>query len=161
MKFALDKNGILTVTARDKDTAKEAHIEIKGSSGLSTDEVERMRREAESHAAEDKRKVELIEARNHADQMVFQIEKLLKEHGDKMSAGDKSAVQSAIERARQAMSGEDVQAIRQASSDLQAAAQSLAQYMQGGGGPRPSGDGSAGGKGGKDDVMDAEFEVKK
>jgi molecular chaperone DnaK len=163
VKFALDKNGILTVTAKDKDTGKEAHIEIKGSSGLNTEEVERMRREAEAHAAEDKKKVELIEARNQADQIVFQIEKLLREHGDKMSAGDKSAVQSAVERTRQAMSGEDVQAIRQASSDLQVAAQSLAQYMQGGGGagPRPSGDGSAGGKGGKDDVMDAEFEVKK
>jgi molecular chaperone DnaK len=165
VKFSLDKNGILTVSARDKDTGKENKIEIKGSSGLNQEEVERMRREAEAHAAEDKKKVELIEARNAADQMVFQVEKLLKEHGDKMSAGDKSAVQSAIEKTRQAMSGEDVQAIRQAASDLQVAAQGLAQYMQGGGGagPRPSGDGQGGqgGKGGKDDVMDAEFEVKK
>jgi molecular chaperone DnaK len=162
VKFSLDKNGILTVTAKDKHTSKENKIEIKGSSGLNSEEVERMRREAEAHAAEDKKKVELIEARNQADQIVFQVEKLLKEHGDKMNANDKSAVQSAIERTRQAMSGEDPQAIRQAASDLQVAAQGLAQYMQGGG-PHPGGDGPGGqgGKGGKDDVMDAEFEVKK
>jgi molecular chaperone DnaK len=165
VSFDLDKNGVLTVKARDKDTGKEAHIEIKGSSGLSPEEVERMRKEAEAHAAEDKKKVELIEARNQTDQAVFQVEKLLREHGDKMSANDKSAVQSAVEKAKQAMSGDDVQAIRQATSDLSVAAQSLAQYMQGGGagsGPRPSGDGPQGGAaGGKDDVMDAEFEVKK
>jgi molecular chaperone DnaK len=164
VSFNLDKNGVLTVKARDKDTGKEAHIEIKGSSGLSPEEVERMRREAEAHAADDKKKVELIEARNQTDQAVFQVEKLLREHGDKMSANDKAAVQSAVEKAKQAMSGDDVQAIRQATSDLSVAAQSLAQYMQGGGaggGPRPSGDGSQGAKGGKDDVMDAEFEVKK
>ena len=163
VSFALDKNGVLTVKARDKDTGKENKIEIKGSSGLSPEEVDRMRREAEAHAAEDKKKVELIEARNHADQAVFQVEKLLREHGDKLSEADKSAVQSAIEKTKQAMSGDDPQAIRQTSSDLTVAAQSLAKYMQGGGGegPRPSGDGSAGAKGGKDDVMDAEFEVKK
>jgi molecular chaperone DnaK len=164
VSFALDKNGILTVKAKDKDTGKENKIEIKGSSGLNAEEVERMRRDAESHAAEDKKKVELIEARNQADQMVFQVEKLLKEHGDKLQERDKTAVQAAIEKTKQAMSGEDVQAIRQASSDLSVAAQSLSQYMQGGGagagaGPRPSGDGE--GKSGKDDVMDAEFEVKK
>jgi molecular chaperone DnaK len=166
VKFSLDKNGILTVSARDKDTGKENKIEIKGSSGLSPEEVERMRRDAESHAADDKKKVELIEARNNADQIVFSVEKLLKEHGDKLNESDKSAVQSAIERTRQAMSGDDVQAIRQSASDLTVAAQSLAQYMQGGGaggGPRPGdeGHGGPGGGGGKDDVMDAEFEVKK
>jgi molecular chaperone DnaK len=158
--FSLDTNGILTVKAKDKDTGKEAKIEIKGSSGLDQAEVERMRKEAEAHAAEDRRKVELIEARNQADALIFAIEKQLKELGDKVGGNDRQAIQSAIERTKQAASGEDVQAIRQAVSDLQAAAQAMARQAQ-----RPSGDGTApesGGEGkGKDDVIDAEFEVKK
>ncbi len=160
VKFSLDKNGILEVTAKDKDTGKEAKIEIKGSSGLDPKEVERMRKEAESHADEDRRKREVIEARNQTDQSIYQIEKLLKEHESKLDESSKSAIRSAIEKARQAMSGEDVQAIRQANSDLLAASQSLAQFVQQqpGGGPKPSGDGGAKGP---EDVIDAEFEVKK
>ena len=115
--FDIDANGILNVTAKDKETGKESRIEIKGSSGLDPAEVERMRKEAEAHAADDKKKVELIEARNQADQAVFQIEKLLKEHGDKMGQKDKDAIQSAIEKTKQAMSKEDVQAIKQATSE--------------------------------------------
>jgi molecular chaperone DnaK len=163
VKFSLDKNGILEVTAKDKDTAKEAKIEIKGSSGLDQKEVDRMRKEAESHADEDRRKREMIEARNQTDQSVYQIEKLLKEHEGKIGEADKSAIRSAIEKAKQAMSGEDVQAIRQANSDLLAASQALAQFMQrqAGGGPTPSGGGGGGGAKGPDDVIDAEFEVKK
>jgi molecular chaperone DnaK len=164
--FSIDANGILTVKAKDKDTAKEAKIEIKGSSGLDPHEVERMRKEAESHAEEDRRKVELIEARNQADQVIFAIEKQLKELGDKIGAGDRQAIQSAIERTKQAASGEDVQAIRQAVSDLHAAAQAMAQHMNrpGDGGTSPGAGGEpppGGGGGGKDDVIDAEFEVKK
>jgi molecular chaperone DnaK len=163
--FSLDTNGILEVKAKDLATQKEAKIQIKGSSGLSPDEVERMRKDAEAHAADEKKKVELIEARNRADTVVYQIEKELKAHGDKLGESDKAAVQSAVERVRTAMQGEDVQAINQASSDLMAAAQALAQHVQrqAGGGPQPSGDGAAGGAGdkGKEDVIDAEFEVKK
>ena len=160
--FDLDTNGVLQVSAKDKDTGKEAHIEIKGSSGLDPAEVERMRKEAEAHASEDKKKVELIEGRNQADQAVFQIEKSLREHGDKLQAADKEAVQAAVNKTREAMRGEDVQAIRQATSDLATAAQALAQHVQGGG-SRPAGEPSAdgGAKGGKDDVIDAEYEVKK
>jgi molecular chaperone DnaK len=159
--FSLDKNGILQVTAKDLDTQKEAKIEIKGSSGLDQAEVERMRKEAEAHAAEDRRKVEIIEARNQADAMIFTIEKQLKELGDKIGANDRQAIQAAIERTKQAASGEDVQAIRQAVSDLQVAAQAMAQHMH-----RPSGDGTepgatSGEQKTKDDVIDAEFEVKK
>jgi molecular chaperone DnaK len=158
--FAIDKNGILEVRAKDLDTQKEAKIEIKGSSGLDPHEVERMRKEAEAHAAEDRRKVELIEARNHADAIIFSLEKQLKELGDKIGAGDRQAILSAIERTKQAASGEDVQAIRQAVSDLQVAAQAMAQHVH-----RPAGEGgegTAGGEGkGKEDVIDAEFEVKK
>jgi molecular chaperone DnaK len=162
--FSLDKNGILQVTAKDLDTQKEAKIEIKGSSGLEQAEVERMRKEAEAHAAEDHRKVEVIEARNQADAVIFMIEKQLKELGDKIGANDRQAIQSAIERTKQAASGEDLQAIRQAVSDLQVAAQAMAQHMHrpSGEGPEPgaAGGGSGGGKG-SDDVIDAEFEVKK
>ncbi len=159
--FSLDKNGILEVKAKDLDTQKEAKIEIKGSSGLDSAEVERMRKEAEAHAAEDRRKVEVIEAHNQADAVIFAIEKQLKELGDKIGANDRQAIQAAVERTKQAASGEDVQAIRQAVSDLQVAAQAMAQHMH-----RPAGEGAApsadGGEGkGKDDVIDAEFEVKK
>jgi molecular chaperone DnaK len=168
--FSLDRNGILTVTAKDLDTGKEAKIEIKGSSGLSPTEVERMRKEAEAHADEDKRKLEVINARNEADQVIFSIEKLLRDNADKIGAGERSAVDSAIERAKQAMSGEDAQAIHQATSDLKAAAQGLAQHLHGQAGsgfrPGPGTEGGpqgpgGGGKGGPDDVIDAEFEVKK
>jgi molecular chaperone DnaK len=169
--FSLDTNGILQVKAKDLDTGKEAKIEIKGSSGLSADEVERMRKDAEAHAAEDKRKVEVIEARNQADALIFQIEKQLKDHADKIGENEKTAVQQAIARTREKMAGDDAQAIKQATSDLMAASQGLAQFMQGG--PRPGGAGGPGGFTGgdgssgpakgkdKDDVIDAEFEVKK
>jgi molecular chaperone DnaK len=165
--FSIDANGILTVKAKDKDTGKEAKIEIKGSSGLDPAEVERMRKEAESHAEEDRRKVELIEARNQADAIIFGIEKQLKELGDKIGANDRQAIQAAVERTKQAASGEDVQAIRQAVSDLHAAAQAMAQQANrpGDGGTSFGGSGGEtpppGGGGGKEDVIDAEFEVKK
>jgi len=162
--FSLDKNGILTVTAKDLDTGKEAKIDIKGSSGLDASEVERMRKEAESHAAEDKKKVELITARNEADQTIWAVEKLLKDNADKISGNDKSAIESAIERCKQAASSNDVQTIKQASGDLKSAASALGQHLHGGGaggGPRPSDEGAPGGEKGKEDVIDAEFEVKK
>jgi molecular chaperone DnaK len=165
--FSIDKNGILEVKAKDKDTGKEAHIQIKGSSGLDPKEVERMRKEAESHADEDRRKLEIIGARNEADNVVYQVEKVLKEHDAQIGASEKSAVQAAIERVKQAASKDDPQAIQQAVSDLKVAAQGLAQYLHGGpsGGPGPGsspGPGGAGdGKAGQGDVIDAEFEVKK
>jgi molecular chaperone DnaK len=162
--FSLDTNGVLTVKAQDKDTGKEAKIEIKGSSGLDPAEVERMRKEAEAHAAEDKRKLELITARNEADIASYQVEKLLKEHESKVSGNDKAAIESAIERVRTAAKGEDAQAIRQAVSDLHAAAQALARYATGGdgqAGPQQGPGGGAAGGGGKEDVIDAEYEVKK
>jgi molecular chaperone DnaK len=161
--FNIDTNGILTVSAKDKDTGKEAKIEIKGSSGLDPAEVERMRKDAEAHAAEDKKKVELITARNEADNHIFGVEKLLKEHGDKLGEGEKAAIQSAIERVKQAASGEDTPAIKQATSDLVAASSALAQHLsRQGAGPAPEGGpGGQGESGAKDDVMDAEFEVKK
>jgi molecular chaperone DnaK len=164
--FSLDANGVLTVKAKDKDTGKEAKIEIKGSSGLDQKEVERMRKEAEAHASEDRKKLELITARDEADRTIYEIEKLMKTHEAQLDGGTKSTLQSAIERTKQATSKEDVQAIQQAVSDLKVAAQGLAQYAQGSGGPGaggqagPSSGGTSGG-GGPDDVIDAEYEVKK
>jgi molecular chaperone DnaK len=162
--FNLDTNGILTVSARDKDTGKEAKIEIKGSSGLDPSEVERMRKEAEAHAAEDKKKVELITARNEAENHIFAVEKLIKEHGGHLGESEKSAIQSAVERVKQAASGEDTPAIKQATSDLIAASAALAQHLRRPGGEGQDGTGGSpggGAPGGKDDVIDAEFEVKK
>jgi molecular chaperone DnaK len=164
--FKLDKNGVLQVFAKDKDTGKEANITIKDSSGLSESEVERMRKEAESHSTEDKKRLEVIEARNHAEMAVYQVKKLLSEHADKVSANDKAAVESAIGRVEEAMKGEDVQAMRQSVSDLQVAAQGLAQFVSGQAGAGAAGAGAGGpgagegAAGGKEDVIDAEFEVK-
>jgi molecular chaperone DnaK len=177
--FDIDHNGILHVSAKDLGTGKEQKIRIESSSGISQSDVERMRREAESHADDDKRKRELIDARNQADQMIYQMEKLLKEQGSKLSDSDKAPIQSAIEKVRQAASRDDVAAIRQAIGELEQASHAMAQhlYSQGGGpgggapgggaggptggrgGESPSGDGRGGQ--GKDDVIDAEFEVKK
>jgi len=164
--FALDTNGILKVTAKDLGTGKEAKVEIKGSSGISKEEVDRMRKDAELHADEDKRKLEIINARNEADNTVFQIEKQLKEHGSKLSDSTKTVVQGAIDRVKESCKGEDAQAIKQATSDLITASQELAKHTSGGPGETgqpgaaPGQGGPAGGKGG-DDVIDAEFEVKK
>src|SRR5437773_2232522 len=100
--FDIDANGILHVSAKDLATGKEQKIRIESSSGLSQSEVERMQRDAESHAEEDRRKHELIDARNHADQMVWQMEKLLKENADKISEGDKAPIQAAMDKVKQA-----------------------------------------------------------
>jgi molecular chaperone DnaK len=165
--FDIDKNGILNVSARDIGTGKEQKIKIESSSGLSSGEVERMRKDAESNAAEDKRKRELIEARNQASQMEYQIEKMLKEHGDKLSAADKGPITSALERLKEKAKTEDTAAIKQAIADVEQASHAMAQHLyksagSSAGGPQAPQDGpSAGDAKGKDDVIDAEFEVKK
>jgi molecular chaperone DnaK len=167
--FDIDANGILNVSAKDLGTGKEQKIRIESSSGLSKDEIERMRKDAEAHAQEDRKKRELVEARNLADQMIYQMEKLLKENADKITEADKAPINAAIEKVKQAASGDDVATIRQALDQLQQASHAMAQHLYSKGaaagtpstGPSagsPSGDGQ--GKG-KDDVIDAEFEVKK
>jgi molecular chaperone DnaK len=167
--FDIDANGILNVSAKDRGTGKEQTIRIESSSGLSQDEVERMRRDAETHADEDKRFRELVDTRNEADQVVYRMEKMLRESGDKISDQDKAPITAAIERVKQAASGEDVNAMKQAINDLEQASHAMAQhlYSKGQAGPQagPSGDGSQAGQGGpgkdKEDIIDAEFEVKK
>jgi molecular chaperone DnaK len=166
--FDIDANGVLNVTAKDQGTGKQNQIRIEGSSGMSSDEIERMKRDAESHAEEDKRKKELIDARNEADGKIYQYEKLLKDNADKIKESDKAPIQSAIEKVKSAASGEDVAAVRRAIGELDQAMQAMSQhlYSQGGPGAAPGAPGPAGaptgdGKSAKDDVIDAEFEVKK
>jgi molecular chaperone DnaK len=127
-----------------------------------------MRKDAETHADEDKLKKELIDARNEADSKVYQLEKLLRENGEKIKDADKAPIQSAIEKVKQASGAEDVAALRRAISDLDQAAHAMSQHLYqqpgpaaGGGETGPSGAPSGDGKSGKDDVIDAEFEVKK
>src|SRR4051794_32335630 len=127
--FNIDANGILNVTARDKGTGKEQTIRIESSGGLNKDEIERMQRDAEAHAADDKRKRELAEARNAAEQRVYQLEKVLDEHKDKLSDSDKSAVRAAIDRVNEVKKGEDPAAIQQAIEDLMRASQAMSEHL--------------------------------
>jgi len=127
--FDIDANGILNVTAKDRATSKDQKITITSSSGLSKDEVERMAKEAEAHAAEDKQKRDEIEARNQLDSMVYNIEKMLKEHGDKISGEEKSNVESALADAKKALEGTDVAAMNSARERLTQASHKLAEAM--------------------------------
>jgi len=163
--FEVDHNGILHVSARDLATGKEQKIRIEASSGLTPTEIERMRKEAEAHAAEDRRRRELAETRNQADNLIYQIEKVLREHGAKLSSADKSAVESAIARLKEKMKGDDIAAIRQAISELEQASHAMSQHLYrqaaGTAGAAPSGDGPRTSGGPSEGVIDADFEVKK
>jgi molecular chaperone DnaK len=163
--FDIDANGILNVSAKDVATGKEQRIRIESTSGLSPQEIENMRKDAEAHAEEDRRKRELIDTRNRADQMMYEVQKVLRDNADKLSDNDKKPIEGAIENLKQVASRDDVNAIKQAISELERSAQALAQHVQRGAGAQPGGtpqggDGKPSG-GGKDDVIDAEFEVKK
>jgi molecular chaperone DnaK len=127
--FDIDANGILNVTAKDKATNKEQKIQITSSSGLSKEEVERMAKEAEAHSAEDKTKREEIEARNGLDSLVYQMEKMLKENGDKISGDEKGQVESAVADAKKALEGTDAAAMNSAREKLTAASHKLAEAM--------------------------------
>jgi molecular chaperone DnaK len=116
--FDIDANGILKVTAQDKATGRTQHITITASSGLSESEIERMRHEAEAHADDDKKRKELIEARNHADNIVYTTEKTLKDLGDKIPADMKTKAEDGIKKVREVMNGEDIDAIRKATEEL-------------------------------------------
>jgi molecular chaperone DnaK len=117
--FDIDANGILNVSAKDLGTGKEQKISITGSSGLTKEEVERLRRDAEAHAEEDRKAYELVEARNSADNLAYQSEKQLNELGDRVPADRRQAIQDAIQRVRESLNSNDLDAIRRASDDLQ------------------------------------------
>ncbi|MBZ5503970.1 MAG: molecular chaperone DnaK [Acidobacteriia bacterium] len=142
--FDIDANGILNVTAKDKATNKEQKIQITSSSGLSKEEVERMAKEAEAHASEDKAKREEIEARNQLDSMVYQVEKMLKENGDKIAADDKGQVESAVADAKKALEGADAAAMNSAREKLTQASHKLAEAMYKAQQPPPEGAPGAG-----------------
>jgi molecular chaperone DnaK len=164
--FDIDANGIVNVQAKDKGTGKEQKITITASSGLSKDEVDRMMREAEAHAEDDKQRREVTDARNQADGLIYQIEKTLSENREKIPAGDISRIETAIASLKKASETEDVGAIRKGMDDLQKASHAMAEalYKQsqasdpaGGGEPGHAAGGQAGPSGGASgDVIDAE-----
>jgi len=162
--FDIDANGIVNVSAKDLGTGKEQKITITSSSGLSRDDINKMVREAESHAEDDKRKREEIEARNRADSLVYSTEKIVRENRDKLSDSDVKSVEAAIADCKKALDGTDIDAINRAADALMQASHKVAEAMyksgsQAGGGQRgPASDGSGAAAGGKtDDVIDAEY----
>jgi len=173
--FDIDANGILNVSAKDLGTGKQQSIEIKSSSGLSEEEVEKMKKEAESHAEEDKKKREVVDLKNQADQLIYSTEKTLKEHGDKVSAETRGKIESAVNNLKKAIKGEDADAIRKAIENLGTTSQELGKVLyeeaakkqaasaaDARGGqtpPPPPPEGEVKRKGGED-VIDAEFEAK-
>ncbi len=167
VEFALDANGILTVTAQDKATGKKADIKITNSGGLPKDEIERMKRDAEAHAAEDKARRELVDLKNRADQVVLQTRKALEEHGGKVSQEVRGRVESALTNVETQIKGEDKTAIQSALNELEKASMELGRIMYeesararaAGGTGAPASEAEPKGPG-KSDVIDAEFKVK-
>jgi molecular chaperone DnaK len=161
--FDIDANGILKVTAQDKATSRSQHITITASSGLSEAEVEKMRRDAEANAEADRKRKELIEVRNHADNLVYTAEKTIKDYGDKIPADKKAETESAAARVREVMNQDDAEAIRKATDELGQVIQQLgaSMYQQPGteGAPEQAGGPPPGDQPGpdNDDVVDGEF----
>ena len=165
VKFDLDANGILSVAAKDLGTGKEQTVKIEQSSGLSDDEIKRMQADAASHAEEDKKKRELVEARNQADSMAYQIEKTVKTNADKLKDSDKQALEAAVTKVREAAKGDDAAAIKTAVAELEAASHAMSEALYksaaaGGDGAAEGATAQAGGSNADDDAIDAEFEVK-
>lgn len=177
--FDIDANGILNVSAKDLGTGKQQSIEIKSSSGLSDEEVEKMTSDAEAHAEEDKKKREVIDLKNQADQVIYSTEKTLKEHGDKVSAETRGSIESAVNNLKEAVKGEDADAIKKAIENLSEAGQELGKVLYeeaakkqaasagpqadpGAGAQAPGPDAAPDEPASKpaDDVIDAEFEAK-
>jgi len=169
--FDIDANGILHVSAKDLGTGKEQKITITASSGLGKDEIERMRKEAEEHAADDQRQRESIETRNEADNAVYRSEKMLRENADKITGDDKAKIETAVAAVKEALKGDSTEAIRSAADRLNQAWQSVSEQLYraaaekaqaskaqtGGTGPQPgaSSGGQPGGKG-EGPIIDAE-----
>ncbi|MHC4212668.1 MAG: molecular chaperone DnaK [Planctomycetota bacterium] len=175
--FDIDANGILNVSAKDLGTGKQQSIEIKSSSGLSDSEVEKMAKDAEAHADEDKKKREVVDVKNQADQLIYSTEKTLKEHGDKVSAETRGNIESAVNNLKEAAKGEDAEAIRKAIENLGTAGQELGKVLYEEAAKKQAATGQPGPSGPTgqapppppqeepkskdgDDVIDAEFEAK-
>ena len=155
--FDIDANGIVKVSAKDKGTGKEQQITISGSTALSVDEVDRMVKDAEAHAEEDKKQKEEVEVRNQTDSLCYSTEQTLNELGDKVSADVKSKAEAAIADAKKALEGSDVEAIKAAGESLQSVAYELAQVVYAD--AQQQTDGAAGAQPADDDVVDADYEV--
>jgi molecular chaperone DnaK len=167
--FDIDANGIVNVSAKDKATGKEQSIQITASSGLSQEEIDKLVKDAELHAEDDKKKRELVEARNSADALIYSTEKSIKELGDKVDAATKTKVEDAVAALKKAMEGDDTAEISRLSEELTNASHKLAEAMyqqasasgqQPGGGAAESA-GQAGGAAPEEDVVDADFEEVK
>jgi molecular chaperone DnaK len=168
--FDIDANGIVNVSAKDMATGKEQSIQITASSGLSKEEIDKLVKDAELHAEEDKKKKDLVDARNHADALIYSTEKSIKDLGDKIDAGTKSKVEAAIEPLKKAMEGDDADEIRRLSEELTQASHKLAEAMyqqasqndaQQHANAGASGNQEAGSSGADEDVVDADFEEVK
>lgn len=161
--FDIDANGILNVSARDKATGKEQSIRIEASTGLSKEEIDRMVQEAQAHAAEDKHKRELIDARNSADQLVYQTEKNMQEMGDKLTSDDKSKLETAVGRVKEAVKSDNLDEIRSSTEALSKVWNEVASKMyesaQAQGGAQAGGAEADSGDSKDEDVEEADFEV--
>jgi len=161
--FDIDANGIVHVSAKDRATGKEQSMTITGQSSLPKEDIDRMLRDAETHAEEDRRRRDEAETRNQADSLVHRIEKLVKDAGDKVTSEEKSNVEGAIKAVREALAGNDVEAVKTATDRLATASQTLAERLYSQAGPSSSGNGSSatGGNSSQgpsdDEVVDAEI----
>ena len=158
--FDLDANGILNVTAKDKGTGKEQRITIEAGSGLNDQEIEKLVREAELHAEEDKKKREEISLRNEADSLTYQAEKMIKDMGDKLDSADRAKIEAGIDKAKKALEGSSLDAIKSTKEELEATLQAVGQKIYAAAGAAPGGAPGGASQSGKaaDDVVDAEFE---
>jgi molecular chaperone DnaK len=161
--FDIDANGIVNVSAKDKATSKEQQIRIQASGGLSEADIDRMVKDAEAHASEDKKRRELVEAKNHADALIHATDKALAEHGAKVGESERRAIENAMADLKEALKGDDAVAITTKTNALAQASMKLgeAMYKQQAeaqaGGPGAGDSGGTGGGGAKEDVVDAEF----
>jgi molecular chaperone DnaK len=162
--FDIDANGILHVSAKDKATGKENKITIKANSGLSEDEIQNMVKDAELNAEEDKKKLEIVTARNQGDAAIHQVKKSLADYGDKLEAAEKEAIEAAITTLEEALKGEDKADIEAKTESLMTAAQKLGEKMyadmQAQQGAEGAAGADAGGKPADDDIIDAEVKEK-
>ena len=157
VKFDIDQNGILNVSAKDLKSGKQASVKIEQSSGLSKDEIERMRRDAESHADEDRKQVELAEARNRAENTIHSLEKAIKDQGDKLAVSDREPLEAAISKLRDALNQNEAEAIKLATAELEQTANAFRSAFASS--PQAQTE-TPDSKGSNDDAIDAEFEVK-
>ena len=163
VKFDIDQNGILNVSAKDLGTGKEANVEIKESSGLSEAEIEKMKKDAEVNAEEDRRQYELATARNEGETMCYQMEKMMSEHKGKLKDSDKAPLEAAIKKVRDAIKGEDTPAIKSAVKELEQTSHALSKAMYENteaDGAHATADATTDPASADDEAIDAEFEVK-